>query len=77
MSVYYCSTYYKAVRVCVYYCSTFDKACVFKLLACVFITAVLKYLLQILVLFVCVFITAVPITKLFAWGEEESGGHVL
>ena len=28
--------------------------------------------------FICVcFITAGPITKLFAWGEEESGGHVL
>jgi len=26
---------------------------------------------------VCVFITAVPITKLFAWGEGDSGGHVL
>jgi hypothetical protein len=26
---------------------------------------------------VCVFITAGPITKLFAGGEEESGGHVL
>jgi hypothetical protein len=26
---------------------------------------------------VCVFITAVHITKLFAWGEGESGGHVL
>jgi hypothetical protein len=27
---------------------------------------------------VCVcFMTAGPITKLFAWGEEESGGHVL
>jgi len=25
----------------------------------------------------CVFITAGPITKLCAWGEEESGGHVL
>ena len=23
------------------------------------------------------FITAVPITKLFAWGEGDSGGHVL
>jgi hypothetical protein len=23
------------------------------------------------------FITGVPITKLFAWGEEDSGGHVL
>jgi hypothetical protein len=23
------------------------------------------------------FITAGPLTKLFAWGEEESGGHVL
>jgi hypothetical protein len=23
------------------------------------------------------FITAGPITKLCAWGEEESGGHVL
>jgi hypothetical protein len=27
--------------------------------------------------FPCVFITAGPITKLFAAGEEESGGHVL
>jgi hypothetical protein len=26
---------------------------------------------------VCVFITAVPITKLFACGEGNSGGHVL
>jgi hypothetical protein len=26
---------------------------------------------------VCAFITAVPITKLFAWGEGDSGGHVL
>jgi len=26
---------------------------------------------------VCVFITVVPITKLFAWGEGDSGGHVL
>jgi hypothetical protein len=26
---------------------------------------------------VCVFITAVPITKLFGWGEGDSGGHVL
>jgi hypothetical protein len=26
---------------------------------------------------VCVFIIAVPITKLFAWGERDSGGHVL
>jgi hypothetical protein len=24
----------------------------------------------------CVFITAVPIIKLFAWGEGDSGGHV-
>jgi hypothetical protein len=24
---------------------------------------------------VCVFITAVPIVKLFAWGEGDSGGH--
>jgi len=24
-----------------------------------------------------VFITEVPITKLFAWGEVDSGGHVL
>jgi hypothetical protein len=27
--------------------------------------------------FVCVLITAVPIIKLFAWGEGDSGGHVL
>ena len=26
---------------------------------------------------VCVFITAVPIIKLFAWGEGDRGGHVL
>jgi hypothetical protein len=26
---------------------------------------------------VCVFITAVPIIKLFAWGEGDSGIHVL
>jgi len=26
---------------------------------------------------VCVFITAVPTTKLFAWGEGDSGGHAL
>jgi hypothetical protein len=26
---------------------------------------------------VCVFITAVPNTKLCAWGKEDSGGHVL
>ena len=26
---------------------------------------------------VCVFITAGPIAKLCAWGEEDSGGHVL
>jgi hypothetical protein len=26
---------------------------------------------------VYVFITAVPIIKLFAWGEGDSGGHVL
>ena len=26
---------------------------------------------------VCVFITAVPNTKVFAGGEEDSGGHVL
>ena len=25
----------------------------------------------------CVFITAVPIRKLFAWEEGDSGGHVL
>jgi hypothetical protein len=25
----------------------------------------------------CVLITAGPITKLFAWGEGDSGGHVL
>jgi hypothetical protein len=26
---------------------------------------------------VCLFITAVPNTKMCAWGEEDSGGHVL
>jgi hypothetical protein len=26
---------------------------------------------------VCVFITSVPVTKLFAWGVGDSGGHVL
>jgi len=28
-------------------------------------------------LILCVFITAVPIIKLLAWGEGDSGGHVL
>ncbi len=28
-------------------------------------------------LLVCVFITAGPITKLFTWGDGDSGGHVL
>ena len=32
---------------------------------------------QCVCLLLCVFITAVPITKLFAWGEGDSGGHVL
>jgi hypothetical protein len=52
------------VFVCIYYCSTYYKA--------------------VLVgdsgghVYLCVFITAVPITKLFVWGEaEDSGGHVL
>ena len=27
--------------------------------------------------YVCVFMTVVPIIKLFAWGEGDSGGHVL
>jgi hypothetical protein len=26
---------------------------------------------------VCVFITAVPIIKLFAWGDGDNGGHML
>jgi hypothetical protein len=26
---------------------------------------------------VCVFVTTVPIIKLFAWGEGDSGRHVL
>ena len=39
---------------------------------CVFIKLLLQYLLG-----VCVFVTAVPIIKLFAWGEGDSGGHVL
>ena len=26
---------------------------------------------------VCVFLTAEPISKLFAWGDGDSGGHVL
>ncbi len=52
--------------VCVYYCSTFDKAVRVRGSdpgPCVFITAV------------CVFIAAVPLIKLFAWGEGESGRH--
>ena len=40
--------------------------------ACVDVSAHFAHLI------VCVcFITAGPITKLCAWGEEESGGHVL
>jgi hypothetical protein len=41
---------------------------------CVFITAEGDF--EGAPLCVC-FITAGPITKLCAWGEEESGGHVL
>ena len=37
---------------------------------CVFACSVFRFR-------VCVFITAVPITKLFARGEGDSGGHVL
>ena len=33
--------------------------------------------LLLLSLALCVFITAVPITKLFTWGEGDRGGHVL
>jgi hypothetical protein len=29
------------------------------------------------IVILCVFITTVPNTKLCAWGEEDSGGHVL
>ncbi len=32
---------------------------------------------DIIIIGVCVFITAVPIIKLFAWGEGDTGGHVL
>jgi len=32
---------------------------------------------DIIIIGVCVFITAVPIIKLFAWGEGGTGGHVL
>ena len=53
------------VCVCVYYCSTYYKS----VRAGGGVTLMLHC--------VCVFITAGPITKLCAWGEEESGGHVL
>ncbi len=68
--VYYCSTYYKAVReggllrVCVYYCSTHYKAV--RESESVFITAV--------PITVCVFITAGPIIKLCAGGEGDREG---
>ena len=42
----------------------------------VFTFFVLAFFLVELCVCVC-FITAGPITKLCAWGEEESGGHVL
>ena len=47
-------------------------ACAAFVQVCVFFTAV-----PITCASVCVFITAGPITKLCAWGEEDSGGHVL
>ena len=47
----------------VYYCRAYDKA-------------VRRACHAVPVGCVC-FITAGPITKLCAWGEEESGGHVL
>ena len=40
---------------------------------CVFITAINYYCSTLLLLF----ITAVPNTKLCAWGEEDSGGHII
>jgi hypothetical protein len=44
---------------------------------CVFITGVYFVFITTGPIWVCVFITAVPITKLFAGGGVESGGHVL
>ena len=41
-----------------------------------FITALTKFDKCVCVYYKCVFITEVPITKLFAWGEGDSGGHV-
>ncbi len=48
--------------------------CVCFMCLCVFITA--GPITKLCVGIQC-FITAGPITKLCAWGEEESGGHVL
>ena len=70
--VYYCSTYYKAVRVGggdsgghVLRETTSRGLSVLRLVSgCPSHTGLL-------------FITAVPNTKLCAWGEEDSGGHVL
>ncbi len=38
---------------------------------------VLEHRVPVFLIWCVCFITAGPITKLFAWGEEESGGHVL
>ena len=44
---------------------------------CVFITAVPIIKLYVELVVVVYFIAAVPNTKPFAWGKEDSGGHVL
>jgi hypothetical protein len=49
------------VDVCVYLWTILTVCCVYYCSTCVLL----------------LFITAVPNTKLCAWGEEDSGGHVL
>ena len=80
------------LRVCFYYAHTITAVPMKKLFAwvyycvCVFITCSTYYKVvhvchgvftALPTLSVCVFITAEPITKLFAWGEGDSRGHVL
>ena len=83
MCVYFCSTYYKAVRV---WRGIVEDMCYERLISRLGIEPKTPgWLVQdpttspegIWCPPMCVFITAGPCIKLFKWGEGNSGGHVL
>ncbi len=69
----YCSTYYKAVRVCVYYCSTYYKAVRGGGPGCMCLLCVRE---GVCAGCVCVYYCS-TYYKAVRVGEEDSGGHVL